>query len=158
MIGCDSHGIKPFEQDITIIQPTLPDHEDYIKSLEETLVGFQADLASKYALLDEPSVKIEMGVKQPGSDQRLKDTIRSSETSVQKLQTMISNTSTIFQQHAELGRVWAASGYRYSTENIALDWALILINSDRSPGDTDVSNSHRNPQYLLISKLVLTLN
>src|SRR5579862_665121 len=106
MIGCDSHGIKPFEQDIIVIQPTLPDHEDYIKSLEETLVGFQVDLVLKYALLDELRMKIEMGVKQPGSDQILKDTIGSSETSIQKLQTMISNASAFFQQHAELGRVW----------------------------------------------------
>ncbi|KAI9763768.1 MAG: hypothetical protein M1840_009093 [Geoglossum simile] len=136
--ACDSHGIKPFEQGVTVIQPTLPDHEDYIKSLEEKLGDIQKDLPSEYALLDQLSMKIEMGVKQPRSDQKLKDIISSSETSVKKLQTMISNASAFFQQHAELGRIWAASGYRYSAENIALDWALILLNNDRSPGNPDV--------------------
>lgn len=113
-IGLDIHGMKPDDtiKLPEIIQPSLADHYDTMESLRKDIRQYQTTMSSAPPQTAEAYRTIY---------QKL---IESAEEELQVREKH-------FKEHATFGRVWAASGFRVTSENMELDWALLNVAADR---------------------------
>lgn len=86
--------------------------------------------------LRDVEMKIQMGIKPEGYDKSYLKTIVSLVSQIEKTQRLSRSCETFFQNRPDFGHVFAASGFRRSSEDHQLDWALIM---PIRPANTDVS-------------------
>ena len=81
-------------------------------------------------------MKIQMGVKPQGHDKSHRNMVESLVSEIEETRHLLNRCETFFLNCSDFGNVFAASGFRRSSEDGHLDWALIV---PTRPGNTDVS-------------------
>ena len=81
-------------------------------------------------------MKIKMGIKPAGYDKSYRNVVESLASEIEDNRHLLESCETFFQNCSDFGNVFAASGFRRSSEDNQLDWALI---KPTRPVNTDVS-------------------
>lgn len=110
----DVNGVKPGMFSEEVVQPALCDHHDTLKKLQYDL-GLCQDMVNARKEQDW-------------------------EAALESHKVRERERKEFYRRHADLGRVWAGSGFRRNAENKELDWALIEVHESRQ-GSNHVSLS-----------------
>jgi hypothetical protein len=89
--------------------------------------------------------KIQMGIKPEGYDKQYRYIVESLESQIEETKRLLENCKEFFLNRSDFGHVYAASGFRRSSEDNQLDWALIV---PVRPGNTNVSLCSLSRHYL----------
>lgn len=81
-------------------------------------------------------MKIRMGVKPEGYDEPYRKIVENLVSEIEEARHLSKSCETFFLNRSDFGHVFAASGFRRSSEDNQLDWALIV---PTRPVNTDVS-------------------
>lgn len=112
-----------------VVQPSLQDHEDTLKKLSERKRSLDELLSS-------------------ASPQMAKENLEVYRGQVEKIALNLDACQESIKGHATFGEVFAASGFRLSSQNMELDWALLKIPPDRVGTNKVCSQEVINMQYI----------
>ena len=133
------NGISPLSttgQNLILTHPSKTDHKRSREVREKHIINCQERLATWESKLQEVEMKIQMGIKPEGYDKSYRKNVESLVSQIDKTRQLLRSCETFFQNRSDFGHVFAASGFRRSSENNQLDWALIM---PIRPANTDVS-------------------
>jgi hypothetical protein len=139
-------------QNLILTHPSETDHKCSTEARERHIIDLEESLETYKSSLRDIEMKIRMGVKPEGYDKSYRKTVESLVSEIEETRRLSKSCETFFLNRSDFGHVFAASGFRRSSEDNQLDWALIV---PTGPVNTDIPICDDKGRPLSASKILL---
>ena len=135
----DSNGISSLStigQNLILTHPSKTDHRLSMETRVKHIIDCKEELAAYKSQLQNLQMKIQIGAKPNGYNEPYRNVVKDLVLQIKETQDLSISCEEFFLNSLKFGHVFAASGFRRSSEDNQLDWALIV---PTKPGNIDVS-------------------
>lgn len=151
----DAKGISPSStlgRNLILTHPSETDHKSFTEAQKKRITDCEEELVTYKSKLRDIEMKIKMGLKPEGYDESYRKVVEHLESQIEKTRHLLKSDQELFLNNSDFGHVFAASGFRRSSEDNQLDWALIV---PTRPINTDIPTHDDKGERLSISNTLL---